>query len=585
MLTSIYIRDFVLIDEVSLSLKAGLTALTGETGAGKSILLDALGVGVGVKSARAAIRKGAKQGVVALSFEPSTDHEAWKLLEENGIPTEDDQLFLRRIQLASGKSRAFLNDQPVSLSLLRSVGETLLEVHGQHDGRSFLSVSAHRALLDEYGGLQTKVEAVTSCWRELVGARDALVSADEDNKRTAGEIDYLEFTLNELLSLNPETGEEERLANLRADMISAEKVATELSAAARLLAGEGVEENLSICARRISKAAGSLTSENEALERAATGVEAALSEVLEAKAAIETAAADLEFDQQALDQAEERLFALRRAARKHGVSVDDLAKIISETQARLAALSSADEKRAALQAKVESLETNYRELADKLSEARLGAAKQLERAVAKELAPLKLGAAQFSVSLNKIDDGGPNGFDQVEFVVATNPGVPAGPLRKIASGGELSRFVLAMKAALAAKESRTVIIFDEVDSGVGGAVANAVGERLRRLASDAQVLVVTHSPQVAAHSDCHWRVEKHQQARITKTNVVQLGDKERVEEIARMLSGAKVTTQARAAATTLLENSCSPVAADKPRKKKPVQSVKPRSSKRLQKSA
>lgn len=553
MLTALHIQNFVLIDQLSLQLGSGLGALTGETGAGKSILLDALGLAAGARAERGAVRLGAEQGVVTASFEVGSDHPVWPVLEANGLAAEDDQIILRRIQTKDGRARAFVNDQPVSVTLLREVGETLIEIHGQHDGRGFLTASAHRAMLDEFGGLEGDVDRLGQVWRDW---RDALADLEErraGRDKALAEADYLRHVTDELAAIAPQAGEEAILADRRAELQAAEKITEDLAAAAALLSEEGLEGKLGQAARRLARASGAFAAEGNPLAAPIERIEAALSEFLEARAAVEETIDRLGADPEALEKTEERLFALRAAARKHGVAVEALPEFLAAAEAKLAELESGEAGFEALEKKVAAAEAAYAKAARGLSAARRRAAEALDKGVAAELAPLKLGKAVFRTQI-ETDPARPTseGIDQVEFMVATNPGAPAGPLKTIASGGELSRFVLAMKAALAAKENRTVIIFDEVDAGVGGAVADAVGERLARLARDAQVLVVTHSPQVAARAATHWRVAKTQTDKETTTSVAPLSPDERVEEIARMLSGARVTDAAREAARQLL---------------------------------
>ncbi|MEE2693079.1 MAG: DNA repair protein RecN [Pseudomonadota bacterium] len=553
MLTALHIQNFVLIDQLSLPVGKGLTALTGETGAGKSILLDALGLAAGGRADRSAIRAGAAQGSAAAAFEVGADHPAWALLEENGLPTDDDQIILRRVAGRDGKSRAFVNDQPVSIALLKAVGETLIEIHGQHDGRGFLTASTHRSLLDEFAGARADVEALGGLWRAWRDAQAELDRRRQGRDKALAEADYLRHVVGELEALDPKAEEEAALGARRAELMAAEKTTEDLAAAAQALSDDGLEGKLSVAARRLARAAGQLPGDDNPLARALDRVERALSEMMEARAAVEEAAARLGHDPDELERTETRLFALRAAARKHGVSPDGLADFRDRAAAALADLETGEAGFEALEKQVAAAGRAYFRAAETLSAARKKAATALDAAVARELEPLKLGRAHFSTRI-ETDAGRPasEGIDQVEFMVATNPGAPAGPLKTIASGGELSRFVLAMKAALAAKEHRTVIIFDEVDAGVGGAVADAVGERLARLARDAQVLVVTHSPQVAARASAHWRIEKTQDDKTTVTSVAALDPEERVEEIARMLSGARVTDEARAAARRLL---------------------------------
>jgi len=552
MLTALHIQDFVLIDRADLAIGEGMTALTGETGAGKSILLDALGLAVGGRAERGAVRAGAKQGVVAATFEPNADHAVWKVMDDNALPAEDDQIILRRVTGADGRSRGFINDQPVSIAMLRNVGEHLLEIHGQHDGRGFLMSAGHRALLDEFAGLSKKSAAVRKSWTIWRDATAALKEKRRERDSVAREADYLRHILERLDELAPQPAEETELAAARTAMMAAEKISEDLNAAAAAL-DDGVDTKLSVALRNIERAGARLNDGAQVLDEASARLETALSEAGEARTAIERAIGAFGADPETLEQTEERLFALRAEARKHGIAPDALHDFREKTRAALDDVALGEAAFGDLEKAVAKAKTDFEAAASALSKSRSAAAKKLDKAVAGELAPLKLAKARFETQIETDrDHPGPDGFDKVEFMVATNPGAPAGPLRTIASGGELSRFVLAMKAALAAKENRTVIIFDEVDAGVGGAVADAVGERLARLALDAQVLVVTHSPQVAARAAAHWRIDKKQTARATKTTVEALAPAARTEEIARMLSGAETTDEARAAAERLL---------------------------------
>ena len=553
MLTALHIQDFVLIDQLSLPLGEGLTALTGETGAGKSILLEALGLAAGGRTGRGAVRRGAEKGVVAAVFEPGANHPVWKALEENGVAAADDQVILRRLQGADGKSRAFINDQPVSIGLLKSVGELLIEIHGQHDGVSFLSSATHKLLLDEFGGLTKDAVGVERDWNDWRSAEDALDERRRARDQALREADYLRHVVSELSDLDPQADEETALAARRAEMMAAQKVTDDLSAAAAAMSEDGLEGKLSAAVHRLTRASVQFERDPNPLTGAIDRIDRALSELLEARSAVEDAVERLGLDPRELEAAEERLFAIRAASRKHGVSPDKLPEFFQKASEKLAVLDQGAAEFGALEKRAAAARAQYFSGARAISEKRRKNAKKLDDAVARELEPLRLGKAVFATSIDTREEkAGPTGIDSVEFMVATNPGAPMGPLKTIASGGELSRFVLAMKAALAAKENRTVIIFDEVDAGVGGAVADAVGERLARLARDAQVLVVTHSPQVAARAVTHWRVEKQHTNTDTTTRVVVLGAEERVEEIARMLSGATVTDEARGAARRLL---------------------------------
>ncbi|MFC2952024.1 DNA repair protein RecN [Marinicaulis aureus] len=553
MLTALHIQDFVLIDQARLALGPGMTALTGETGAGKSILLDALGLAVGGRAERGAVRQGAKQGVVSVIFEPQANHPVWKVLEENGLDTGEDQIILRRVQTADGRGRGFVNDQPVSIAMLRSVGETLIEIHGQHDGRGLLTASAHRGMLDEFGGLQKKAANVSALWRSWRDAVEALEEKKRERDANLREADYLRHVVDRLGKLDPQADEEAALAGRRAELMASDKIADDLNAAMTAIGEGAFDAKLATALRRIERAGAQIQGADNPLTVAAARLDAALNEAAEARGALEAAIDRFGADPDELDRVEERLFALRAEARKHGVTPDALAGFLQKARQALEELELGEAAFEALETSVKNTKDAFDKEAAALSKDRQAAAKKLDSAVMKELAPLKLGKAAFST---RIETSGSHptseGYDAVEFMVATNPGAPAGPLKTIASGGELSRFVLAMKAALAAKENRTVIIFDEVDAGVGGAVADAVGERLSRLAADAQVLVVTHSPQVAARAGAHWRIEKTQTKSTTLTKVTPLEPETRIEEIARMLSGAEVTDEARAAARRLL---------------------------------
>ena len=578
MLTALHIQDFVLIDSLALTVEPGMTALTGETGAGKSILLEALGLAVGARSSRGGVRRGAQKGVVSAAFEPLADHPVWSVLEANGLVVEDDQIILRRVQSADGRGRAFVNDQPASIGLLREIGGALLEIHGQHDGRGFLTASTHRDLLDEFGGAGAAKTAVRDAWRKRVDAQTRLDELRAARANAEREREYLTHTVDELADLDPKADEEAALAERRSSLMAAEKIADDLMAASAALSDDGTSGRLSAAARRLSRAAGVLGAENALLSDALDKIDRAISETMEAEAAVALAVEKLGHDPEALERAEDRLFALRAAARKHGAQPSQLPELLQKAKSALALLEENAADYAHAEKRLAAADAAYQASARGLSDLRATAAERLDAAVARELAPLKLEKAAFKTIVHADETAaGPDGFDHVEFMVSTNPGQDPGPLKTIASGGELSRFVLAMKAALAAKENRTVIIFDEVDAGVGGAVADAVGERLARLARDAQVLVVTHSPQVAARAHAQWLVEKTGDAREARTLVRALDAPARIEEIGRMLSGAEVTPEARAAAARLL--------GAQPSAKKPAKQVSKQASKRTPKEA
>ncbi|GGY53923.1 DNA repair protein RecN [Parvularcula lutaonensis] len=554
MLIELTIQDIVLIDRLTLRLGGGLSALTGETGAGKSILLDSLGLAVGGKAEKGLVRAGADRGVVSAVFDVGESHPVWALLDEAGVPAEDDLIILRRVQNADGKSRAFVNDQTVPVSVLRRIGQSLIEVHGQHESQGFLDQSVHRTLLDDYAGLTKQLSATRTAWRDLKAIRQEIAEREAQQDAAIREADYLRFVADELEKLDPQPGEEAELAEKRAKLMAAEKVSEDLSSAIAALGDDGLEAKVSSAAGRIERAASRLDEDAaEPLTKATARLDAALSEFAEARSALLDAAEAFVRDENALDETEERLFALRAAGRKYGRAPDLLHAYAEEVRRQLELLDEGEASFGELRAREKMAAETYRKVAEELSAKRQKAAGKFSKAVMAELKPLKLDKAQFKVVVDpNPDQQGEGGFDRVAFEVSTNPGAPFGPLKQIASGGELSRFVLALKTILTAKDGRSVIVFDEVDSGVGGAVADAIGERLAQIAGDAQTLVVTHSPQVAARARSHFKVEKAGKKTV-KTDVRLLSDDERREEIARMLSGATVTDEARAAATKLLD--------------------------------
>jgi len=551
MLTRLAIRDVVLIEALELEFGPGLGTLTGETGAGKSILLDALGLALGARADSGLVRHGAAQAVVTASFEAGDDSGIAAILTENGLEGEPGEpLIVRRIVKADGGSRATVNDQPVSAALLRELGERLVEIHGQHDDRGLLNPKGHRALLDAFGRIDTGPtnEAFTR-WRE---AEAALESARAELEAAARDREWLEHAVSELRVLGPEPGEEEALAAERAAMQKGARLADDLTGVTALLEGsEGALAGLRQAARRLDR----IAAEHEALTRALAALDRAVIEASEAEDALAAAGEALAHDPARLDRIETRLFDLRGLARKHRVQPDDLASLTEELAARLARIEAGGEGLAALSREATAAREAYEAAADALTQARREAAERLDRAVAAELKPLKLDAARFRTAIEPAPEAqwGPEGRDRVEYRIATNPGAPFAPLAKIASGGELSRFILALKVALAESRAARTMIFDEIDRGVGGAVASAIGERLARLSGGAQVLVVTHSPQVAARADRHLLIAKAHDGLVTRTGVRALEQSERREEIARMLSGAEVTDEARAQAAKLLE--------------------------------
>ena len=549
MLTALSIRDVVLIETLDLEFGPGLGVLTGETGAGKSILLDALGLALGARADSGLVRDGQAQAVVTVTFDLPPGHAAWPLLDENGLAGEPGEpLVIRRIAKADGGSRAFVNDQPASAGLLRELGATLVEIHGQHDDRGLLNPRGHRALLDAYGSLDTG--AVAAAYRAVQEAKATLAAARAEHDAAERDREWLEHAVAELHALAPEPGEEESLATLRASMQTGQRLSGELATIGEQLEGsDGALALLRQAARRLDR----IASEHELLADALAAVDRAVIEAAEAEDKLARAIDQLAFEPARLEEAETRLFEIRAAARKHRVAPDDLATLHEELTARLDALQSGGGRIATLEAELASAQTNYAAAAAALSAQRTAAAERLDRAVAAELRPLKLDTARFRTMLKTLDEGGESGRDRVEFEISTNPGAPFAPLVKIASGGELSRFILALKVALAEQGGATTMIFDEIDRGVGGAVASAIGERLHRLAETAQLLVVTHSPQVAARGASHLLIEKSHAGTVTRTSVQSLDEAKRREEIARMLSGAQVTDEARAQASRLLE--------------------------------
>ncbi|MBT5073154.1 MAG: DNA repair protein RecN [Kordiimonadaceae bacterium] len=555
MIVSLTIRDIVLIDRLQMDFEDGLCVLSGETGAGKSILLSGIGLGVGARGGRELIRHGKEQGSVSAEFSLDKKHKAWKLLDDQQLDYEEGQLILRRVILKDSRSKAFINDQSVSISLLRSVGETLIEIHGQHDERGLLNPSGHRALLDDFGSYDTLLGMVRKNHQTLTTLRQDLLEEQERLEKVKQDEDYIRHNLEELTELNPIAGEEEELAKERTLMMQGENLSEGLGGILnKLLNDKGADTILRVTLRKIeriaAKAPGLLDGVSESLDRAANETSAAISE-------LEDVIRNLEFNPYDLENAEERLFALRAAARKHNCQPDALTQVKDDFEAKLAALAFSDEEVKRLSREVNDAQEIYEENVGKLSAMRQKTASQLDAQVNKELPALKMDKAVFNTGLETLEpenwtaDGG----ERVEFRVSTNPGAPFGGLIKIASGGELSRFILALKVVLARKTSVATLIFDEIDQGVGGAVANAVGERLAKLASKAQILVITHSPQVAARGSSHWLINKSASSDdgAMLTDVTPLESEHRREEIARMLAGAEVTKEARAAADNLLK--------------------------------
>ncbi|GGE04082.1 DNA repair protein RecN [Polymorphobacter glacialis] len=550
MLTLLDIRNVVLIEALALDFADGLSVLTGETGAGKSILLDALGLAMGARGDAALVRHGADSARVTAQFDVGPAHPARALLAANDIEADGD-IILRRQVKADGGSRAFINDQPVSAVLLREAGAALVEIHGQSDDRGLLAARGHRALLDGFGGLTGQVAGVRAAWSAWQAAAAAETIAAAQLEADARDREWLEHAVKELEALNAKPGEEAELAEDRASMQKGARLTDDLSAIEVLLTGkDGGVSQLAQAARRLDR----IGAEHPLLGEALESLDRALVEAGEAEDRLLAAVQALDADPARLEATETRLFELRAMARKHRVEADALAELAETLQARAEALVAGTSSLKALAAATTAARSAYRTAATVLGKDRLAAAVRLDKAVAGELAPLKLDAAKFrTVVAAQAESGwGPEGAERVEFEISTNPGAPFAPLIKIASGGELSRFVLALKVALAETGSAGTIIFDEIDRGVGGAVASAIGERLARLAGGTQVLVVTHSPQVAARGAHQWRIAKASDGAVTRTAVVPLSANERREEIARMLSGADVTDEARAQAAVLL---------------------------------
>ena len=552
MLTALSIRNIVLIEALDLAFGGGLGVLTGETGAGKSILLDALGLTLGERAEGGLIRAGTDQASVTATFEfdrlPVGVRAA---LHEAGVEVEPGEpLLIRRRLRADGASKAFVNDQPVGAALLRELASHLIEVHGQHDDRGLTNPRGHRALLDRYA--RGDVIAVEAAWRDWRAANAALGAAQAAEQRSSDDRDLWLAHLEELTALAPVVGEEDELASARADMQKGERLSGDLAELQHLWAGsDSALASLRGAARRLDR----IAAEHALLREALAALDRAVIEAGEAEDKLARAAEALSHDPERLDRIEMRLFELRAVARKHAIAVDSLPDKARALRASLDAVAAGEEQIAALELAANTAHQVYRAHAEALHANRVTAAMQLDAAVAKELAPLKLDAARFRTAVSELPEErwGPQGIDTVEFLIATNPGADFGALARIASGGELSRFILALKVALAEAGGAATVIFDEIDRGVGGAVASAIGERLARLASGGQLLVVTHSPQVAARGESHYVIGKSSEGMVTRTGVVRLDAAGRTEEIARMLSGAEITSEARAQAERLLE--------------------------------
>ncbi len=558
MLARLSIRDIVLIERLDIEFARGLAVLTGETGAGKSILLDAFALALGGRGDAALVRQGMEQGQVTASFDVPKRHPALAILAENGLDDRESgsfcEMILRRVQLADGRTRAFVNDQPVSVQTLKAIGAVLVEIHGQHDERALVDTSTHRRLLDAFAGLEKDVSAIEVLWDARRAAREVLDMHREAMERAAREADYLRHSSDELKKLAPQDGEETSLAARRTTMMQGEKIAEDLREAQTAVSGpHSPVAALAAAVRRLERRA---ASSPELIEPAVRALDTALTALDEAEHHLNAALVAADFDPAELERIEERLFALRGASRKYSTPVDGLAALAVRYASDVALIDAGAAQLKRLEKAVAEADKAYSLAAEKLSAARGKSAEKLNKAVNAELAPLKLERAKFQTQVESdAATPGPQGHDRVEFWVQTNPGTKAGPLMKVASGGELSRFLLALKVVLSDKGSAPTLVFDEIDTGVGGAVADAIGARLARLAGKVQVMAVTHAPQVAARADQHLLISKDalDKGKRVATRVAALGADKRREEIARMLAGAEITAEARAAADRLMK--------------------------------
>ena len=555
MLVSLSISDIVLIDRLELEWQPNLCTLTGETGAGKSILLDALGLATGARGDAGLVRQDCVQGSVTAIFQLSDTHPVQKLLSENGLDggAPVPELILRRQQSADGRSRAFCNDQPIGVNLLKQIGSTLVEIHGQNESQALTDAATQRNLLDGFAALSDDVAKLGQLYAARQQARSYLATYRAELAKASADTEFLTHAIAELQELSPKIGEEVALADERLLLMNAEKIIGDLREAEGFLQGEGsIESALNGALRRLEKAAPEAAGQ---LDDAISALDRALIEAGEARLAVADASARITNNPARLEEVEGRLFALRGLARKHDTTCDGLPNLLVDMDAKLSAIHGSNDRMAELEAAVKQSDAAYENAAIAISEARQAAAGRLDNMVNQELHPLKLDGGKFSTLIERValEDGAAHGLDKISFVASTNPGMAPGPIAKIASGGELARFMLALKVSLAAEGHGGTLIFDEVDAGVGGAVAEAVGTRLHRLAQNGQVLVVTHSPQVAARGDHHWQVRKSGENGSVSTNVVPLLNEARLEEVARMLSGADITDEARAAAQRLLE--------------------------------
>ena len=551
MLVNLSIRNIVLIEKLDLTWRAGLCTLTGETGAGKSILLDALALATGARGDAGLVRSGADQGTVIAAFDIAEDQLVTQIMQEHDIPYEG-QIILCRVQSKDGRSRAFINDTPVSVNLLKTVGSALVEIHGQNESQSLTDGPVQLSLIDSYAGHQDKVHQLKEKYVHLKECEEQLELYKNASERAAAEEDFLRYSLEELEKLDPKEGEEEKLSDERTLLMNSEKIAGYIAEALALLEGDkALHSALNGALRQLEKIADQAAGR---LDTTITALERAVIESDEAQTQLHDASRDMVYDPQRLEQVEERLFGLKALARKHGVQVDQLPATKAMLQQQLDDIKSGADRLEELRKNVTQAFSEYKVMALSISKTRLDAAEKLDKTVMKELEPLKLNGGGFQTAFTHVEPstGSASGIDSVQFMASTNPGMPSGPISKIASGGELARFMLALKVALAEASDPLTMVFDEVDAGVGGAVAEAVGSRLKLLAESGQVLVVTHSPQVAACGNHQWLISKSVDGDNTMTRVDELSTQSREEEIARMLSGALVTEEARAAAVRLL---------------------------------
>ncbi|WP_458760065.1 DNA repair protein RecN [Afipia sp. TerB] len=552
MLARLSIRDIVLIERLDIDFAKGLAVLTGETGAGKSILLDAFALALGGRGDAGLVRHGVEQGHVTAVFDVPKKHPASAILRDNGFD-DTGEMILRRVQLSDGRTRAFLNDQAISVQTLKAIGSTLVEIHGQHDERALVDTATHRRLLDAFAGLEKDVAAIEALWDARRAAQTALDDHRAGMERAARDADYLRHASDELVKLAPQDGEETQLAERRTAMMQGEKISEDLREALGAVGGpQSPVASLAAAVRRLERRAASAP---KLVEEAVKAMDAALNSLAEAEQHLHAAIVAADFDPAELERIEERLFALRAAARKYSTPVDALAALAQKFRDEVALIDAGEGRLKDLEKAARDADAAFAAAAKKLSAARIKAAEKLNKAVNAELAPLKLERAKFSTQIETDSASpGPQGFDRVEFWVQTNPGTKPGPLMKVASGGELSRFLLALKVVLSDRGSAPTLVFDEIDTGVGGAVADAIGARLARLAEKVQVMAVTHAPQVAARADQHLLISKDalDKGKRVATRVNALAADHRREEIARMLAGAEITAEARAAAERLL---------------------------------